>query len=132
MNKTYYPTIERIVEYNLLILKFIKVKKADQTKLLNKAKLREVIEDCEGLEGDVHDKAVVLCKGIIQKHPFASGNRRTAFVVTKEFLRKNKARFGIKNEPRQARVMLGIRERYYEDNEIKEWLKNGKIKEFRR
>lgn len=32
----------------------------------------------------------------------------------------------------QARVMIGIRENYYADQELKEWLKHGNIREFRR
>ena len=28
--------------------------------------------------------------------------------------------------------MLGIREGFYEDKEIKEWIKNGKIRKFKR
>ncbi len=128
----YYPTPERIIEYNLLAIAFLKTKKADSPKVLNKSKLNKVINLCKQERGDMYDKAVVLCKGLIREHPFASGNRRTAFIVTKEFLRKNKARFAVKNNPKQARVMLGIRERYYQDSEIKEWLKHGKIREFKR
>lgn len=90
------------------------------------------MDDCEEYEGDIFDKAVILLKGLIQKHPFASGNRRTAFIVTKYFLQINNKKFGIKDQEKQARVMQGIRERYYSDNEIKEWIKNGKIREFKR
>lgn len=31
----------------------------------------------------------------------------------------------VEGNPEQARVMQGIRENYYSDEEIKEWLKNG-------
>ncbi len=71
-------------------------------------------------------------KGLIQKHVFASGNRRTAFLVTKYYLQQNNLPFGIKDNPNHARVMLGIREGYYSDEEIKEWIINGKIREFKR
>ena len=74
----------------------------------------------------------MLLKELTQKHPFASGNRRTAFVVTKEFVLQNNGSFKIKDDPRYARVMIGIREGYYKDNEIRKWIKNGKIKEFKR
>ena len=77
-------------------------------------------------------KPACLLKEIIQEHPFESGNRRTAFIVAKEFLLSNKATFGVKDNPTHARVMQGIREGYYKDEEIKEWIKNGKIREFRR
>ena len=91
-----------------------------------------VIKDCERNRGDLYDKAITLLKGLIQKHPFSSGNRRTAFITTKYFIKINKGKFNIKDDPYYARVMLGIRERYYSDDEIKNWIKNGKIKEFKR
>src|SRR3989344_9197023 len=132
MKSTYYPTIERVQEINLLVLSLVMVKKADEPKLLSASKLHEVISQCEELEGDVYDKAVILLKGIIQKHPFASGNRRTSFAVTKEFVLKNGEGFKIKYDREEAREMQGIRENYYTNEELKEWIKNGKIKSFKR
>ncbi|MEK6867859.1 MAG: hypothetical protein AABX98_03495, partial [Nanoarchaeota archaeon] len=70
--------------------------------------------------------------GLVQKHPFASGNRRTALIVTKYFLLENNQKFFVEDQPKQARVMQGIRENYYSHEEVKEWLKNGKIREFKR
>jgi prophage maintenance system killer protein len=69
---------------------------------------------------------------IIKYHAFASGNRRTAFIVTKYFLSKNKGKIKIKDDPTNAKVMQGIRENYYTIEEIKEWIKNGQIKPFER
>ncbi|VVB98864.1 Fic/DOC family protein [uncultured archaeon] len=126
------PSTEKIIEFNLLALTIIKAKKADQPKVLSKAKIMEALEECGRAEGDIYDKAVVMLKGIIQKHPFASGNRRTAFIATKHFILTNNAKFCVEDKPENARVMLGIREHYYSDNEIKEWIKNGQIKEFKR
>ena len=130
--KIKYPTAERIIEYNVLALTLIKIKKADRPAVLSSARLDLTIKNCKELKGDLYEKAVCLLNGIIQLHPFASGNRRTAFVVTKEFLKENGGKFNIEDDPKQAKVMLGIRENYYTDNEIKEWIKHGKIKEFKR
>jgi death-on-curing family protein len=132
MKKTDYPTPERIIEYNLLALNLLKVKKADKAEVLSYQRIVDIIEGCKKLEGDIYDKAVFLLKGLIQKHPFASGNRRTAFIVTKDFILSNKAKFKIKDEPKYARVMVGIRENYYTDEEINGWIKNGEIREFKR
>ena len=110
-----------------MALEFIKVKKADQPKVLSYSKISEVIADCEKKEGDLYDKVVVLLKGLIQKHPFASGNRRTAFIATKDFVIGNKGKFGIKDDPTYAKVMQGVRENYYSDEELKEWIINGKM-----
>ena len=127
-----YPAVERIIEYNVLALTLIKVKKADRPAVLSSGRLDLIIKNCKELEGDLYDKAVCLLKGIIQLHPFASGNRRTAFIVTKEFLKENGGKFNIEDDPQQAKVMLGIRENYYTYEEIKEWIKHGKIKAFKR
>jgi len=132
MSEILYPTTEKIIEYNVLALKLIKVKKADQPKILSYQRIVHIIDETKEIEGDIYDKAIVLLKGLIQKHPFASGNRRTAFIVTKEFLISNQKAFNIEDNPIQARAMQGIREDYYTDEEIKEWIKNGKIREFKR
>ena len=127
-----YPRAEKIIEYNVLALELIEVKKADKPEVLSKSKISEVISECKKKDGDVYDKAIVLLKGLIQKHPFASGNRRTAFIVTKDFILVNRYKFGVKDNPTSAKVMQGIRENYYSNNEIKEWIKHGKIREFTR
>ncbi len=127
-----YPSIEKIIEYNVMVLHLIKVKKADTPKVLNRQGISKVIKECRKTKGDIYDKATALLKGLTQKHPFASGNRRTAFVVTKEFILQNSKKFKILDSPKYARVMIGIREGYYSDKEIKEWIKNGKIREFKR
>ncbi|MBI4149457.1 type II toxin-antitoxin system death-on-curing family toxin [Candidatus Woesearchaeota archaeon] len=132
MVEVIYPTVEKIVEYNVLALRLIKVKKADQPKILSRQRIVNIIEEAKSTDGDIYDKSVVLFKGLIQKHPFASGNRRTAFIVAKEFLLSNHQAFNIEDNPLQARAMQGIRENYYTDDEIKEWITHGKIREFKR
>ncbi len=127
-----YPTTDRIIEYNLLALTIIKVKKADSPKVLSLTKLANILDDCKDLEGDIYEKATFLFKSLIKGHVFASGNRRTAFIVAKDFLEQNGGKFKIKDDPTQAKVMVGIREEYYTDDEIKEWIKHGKIKKFKR
>jgi death-on-curing protein len=132
MDKIKYPSKEEIIEFNILVLSLIKVKKADTPKVLSNQNLDLVIKNCEKNEGDSYDKAVTLLKGLVQKHPFSSGNRRTAFITTKYFIKLNKRKFNITDDPTYARVMLGIREGYYSDDEIKNWIKNGKIRKFKR
>ncbi len=127
-----YPTVERIIEYNALAISLIRVKKADKAQVLVKERIVGIVDGCKELKGDVYDKAAFLLKGIVKSHSFASGNRRTAFIVTKDFLTENGAKFNVKDDPSQARVMTGIREGYYSDEEIKEWIKHGEIREFKR
>ena len=126
------PTPERIIKINILALDLIRTKKADKPEVLSYDKLFDIIDGCKDLKGDVYDKAVFLLRGLTQSHAFASANRRVAFIVAKEFLENNKAKLNVKDNPKQARAMIGIRENFYKDSEIKEWLKNGKIREFER
>ena len=127
-----FPTLENIIEVNKLALREIKVKKADKPKLLSYTALKDSIDNCKKMKGDVYDKAACILKNLIQKHPFASGNRRTAFIVAEDFLLSNKATTKLKNEKRHAKALTGIREGYYKDDEIKNWLKEGEIREFKR
>ncbi len=131
-NEIIYPSEEQIIEYNLLILELLKAKKSDAAKVLSYQRLNEIITECKENKGDIYDKAVVLLCGLVRKHPFASGNRRTAFIVTKNFLLQNRVKLVIKDDQENARIMLGIREGYYMIEEIKEWIHYGKIKPFKR
>ena len=132
MKKIIYPTPEEIIEYNILVLNILKVKKADKHGVLDYGKIVELIEGCKNLQGNIYDKAVFLLKCLVQKHPFASGNRRTAIVVVKDFLLINNAKFEIKDDPKYAKVLIGIRENFYTDSEIRRWIKNGEIRQFSR
>ncbi len=116
----------------MLSLSILKAKKADKAEVLSRVKLQEAIDACRKRESDIYGKAAVLLKELVQKHPFASGNRRTSFVVAKEFVLSNGGKFNIKDDPSHANVMKGVRERYYTDDELAEWIKNGKIREFKR
>lgn len=127
-----YPVRSQIIEYNLIALDVLKIKKADTSKVLSLHKIDEAIEECKETDGDIYDKAVSLVTGLVKKHPFASGNRRTAFIAVKDFVLLNNAKFGIKDDPINARVMLGIRENFYSKEEIKEWIHHGKVREFKR
>jgi len=127
-----YPKIEEIIDFNKKILEKIKVKKKDKVGLMSYSKLVEIRDSCKTTKGDIYDKAVCLLKNLIQKHPFESGNRRTAFGITKKFILENMGKFGVKNSEKDAKVLQGIREGYYEDYEIKKWLKEGVIREFKR
>jgi death on curing protein len=130
MDTIRYLSEERLIGLNMLILQKMYVKKADKAEVMSMAKLRKITQDCHTLKGDMHDKAVLLLREIIQQHPFASGNRRTAFLAMKEFLSENGLPMRIKNQQEEANVLQGVRERHYSDEELKEWIKHGKIRPF--
>ena len=132
MNNVIYPTPEKIIDYNKFLLKEIKVKKADQPKVLSYLKINDTVEECKALRGSFYDKAVCLLKGLVQKHPFASGNRRTALFTTLTFLKDNNTNTDIKDDAKSSKILTWIREGFYIDKEISNWLKNGKIRKFER
>ncbi len=132
MSNVIYPEAEKIIEYNKILLKEIKIKKADQPKILSFLRLEEAIKNCKIIEGSIYDKAACLLKEIIQKHPFASGNRRTALFTALTFLKNNNADTDVKDNPEYAKILIGIREGFYRNKEISNWLKNGKIRKFER
>ncbi len=126
-----YPFVDDIREVNKKVLQEIKVKKADRSALMPGGKLiiETILKETKEKEGDIFDKAVILLKGLVQRHPFESGNRRTAMVVTASFLEVNEQRLNIAHN---VKVLQGIREDYYQDDEIKSWLKGGEIRDFER
>lgn len=127
-----YPSVERIISCNLRVLTEFKVKKADRHEVVSRSAISGIIQGCEDLEGDEYEKAVFLLQRITKAHAFASGNRRTAVLVTKEFLQDNGGEFRVPNEPSNARVLQGIREDFYTREEIMIWLKHGTIRPFTR
>jgi len=127
-----YPAVGEIIEFNLLVLGVVRVKKADRHHVLSRQKIASAIGQCRSAEGGLHQKAAVLMRALVAAHAFASGNRRTAFVATKDFVLKNGGKFSIPDDPHYAGVMRGIRESGYSDDEIAEWIRNGKIRQHER
>ena len=127
-----YLEYEKIVELNLLSVSIISVKKSDKHEVASKPKIEAVLEQCKEENGDIYHKAAALLTGLVRAHGFASANRRTAMFAAKYFLMQNGEKFKVEDNPEQAKILLGIREHYYTIDEIAEWLKNGKIREFRR
>ncbi|MBI2664308.1 type II toxin-antitoxin system death-on-curing family toxin [Candidatus Woesearchaeota archaeon] len=126
-----YPAVEDIVAVNAKVVAEIKIKKADKHEVLSLRKIEDALDLAKKKRGDLYEKSVILFKGIIQAHPFASGNRRTAFTVVENFLLYNGEKPKV-NKATPANVLQGIREDYYKDSEIKKWLRGGKINEFKR
>jgi len=106
--------------------------KHDEAKTISVAYIEKAIEKVNNKQGTLYDKAAVMLYELTRIHAFESGNKRTAFLTTKKFVIKNEGKFKIPDSTDNVKVMIGIRENYYSLNEIKEWIKNGKIKKFRR
>ncbi len=129
MSDVIYPTIDELVELNRRVLGEIRVKKADRHQVLSRSGLEHLMRLVEEQAGGVYEKSVTLLTVLVRTHPFASGNRRTAYLATMSFLRMNGRTATVQHDPR---VLQGIREEFYTRDEIKAWLKGYEIKEFRR
>lgn len=101
-----YPTVEELIELNLLVLRELPVKRADKHEVRSKVALGQVLEEAKNEPGDIYDKAAVLLIGIVKKHPFASGTRRTAIAAAISFLRLNGEHVHTVLDPK---VLQGVR-----------------------
>lgn len=127
-----YLSVEEIVEFNLLVLELVKVKKSDKHQVLSIQKISSAIDECRETKGGIYAKAAALMRALSRAHAFGSGNRRTAFIATKDFVLRNGEKFQVPDDSHYASVLRGIREGYYSDVEIAEWIQNGRIKQFTR
>lgn len=127
-----YPTVDEIQYYNTIAIEMFRKSKRDQAKVINISYLYKAIDKAKKDPGDLYDKAARLLIELTCMHAFESGNKRTAFLSTKKFVLTNEGKFNIPDTINNVKVMIGIREKYYSKNELKEWIKNGKIKKFER
>ena len=69
-----HPSVGKVIEYNLLILNLIKVKRADKAEVLSEGVISRALKETKEMGGDIYERAVCLLRGLIQGHAFASGN----------------------------------------------------------
>lgn len=127
-----YPTVEEIQYNNTIAIEMFRRSKHDQAKTISVAYIQKIISTIKLEPGDIYDKAATLLFELTRMHAFESGNKRTAFLTTKKFVITNGEGFNIPDIENNVKIMIGIRENYYTQKEIKEWIKYGKIKRFKR
>ncbi len=127
-----YPSVDEIQYYNTIAIEMFRKSKSDQAKTISVSYIQKAIDKTKMNPGGIYDKAARLLIELTRIHAFESGNKRTAFLSTKKFVLKNEGKFNIPDTTNNVKVMIGIRENYYSQNEIKEWIMNGKIKKFER
>lgn len=129
MSDVKYLSVEELIESNSRVLSEINVRKADRHEVLSRATLTWILGEVEKLPGDIFDKATVLLAELVRKHCFGSGNKRTAYAATHLFLKANGKELNAVQNPR---ILIGIREGFYNNDEIKNWLMGHAIREFTR
>jgi len=127
-----YPTVEEIQYNNTIAIEMFRRSKHDQAKTIHVSFIQKVIDAVTSNPRDLYEKAALMLLELTRIHAFESGNKRTAFLTTKKFVITNGGQFRIPDKESNVKIMIGIRENYYTLKEIKEWVKHGKIKAFRR
>jgi death-on-curing protein len=122
-----YPDSDEVAEFNQLALSIVRTTKADSHAILSVAKINSAIDECRNSPGNIYDKAAVLMRALTKAHAFASGNRRTAFLTSKYFVTVNGGKFKVPDNEENAVVMKELREGKHTDQQISEWIRNGKI-----
>lgn len=89
--------------------------------------LREVLAEAENVDG-VYRRAAFLLRKLITEHVFRDGNKRTAWIVTLEYLESR----GVQPAEMGDRVPHVLRRiRRYGLDELARWLESGDIDEER-
>jgi death-on-curing protein len=125
-----YPTVDEIQYYNSIAIEMFRRSKRDQIKTISVSFIESAVEHAKRQTGGIYDKAARLLMELTLVHAFESGNKRTAFLTTKKFVILNNAKFNIVDTEDNVRVMIGIREKFYTLEEVKDWIEYGRIKAF--
>ena len=122
--KIIYPTVDEIVATNKTALEIHKAKKADKHEVLSHQKIREALKKAKNKKGNIYSKAAKLLQELTIAHAFASGNRRTAFLATANFIYQNEKTFLSKEDKEEnLEIFRRIRYRQATEEEILRWLK---------
>ena len=128
MPRIKYPIVEEVIATNKRVLEVHRAKKADKHELLGtKHQIQEIINKAKRKKGDIYIKSAILLKELTISHLFASGNRRTAYLVTNDFIYKNKKK-DIEKTEKEVEIFKKIRYRDISDEELAKWIKNKKNK----
>ncbi|MFH0817866.1 MAG: type II toxin-antitoxin system death-on-curing family toxin [Candidatus Micrarchaeota archaeon] len=125
--------IKHLGKAEVLSVYFEIIKKFGKEKgVVDEGNLESTLYRVEGYSAKTEDetifwKATILLERIVLGHPFVDGNKRTAFQVTKTFLKLNGHELESPEEETISFLVLiakGLKNRY----SIKSWLENHSMK----
>jgi prophage maintenance system killer protein len=125
--KFVYPSPDVVIYINKVVNLMSTVKADSHKILMDEGFVKSKIEEAKKAGGDVYDKCALLLSGLTVVHGFASGNKRTAFIVSVYFLKKNGGKVRFRNFDDVERILKNIR--LYNVKEISKWLRTGEIDE---
>jgi len=125
-------TADEIIWMNEYVLQAFPAKRADRHETLNYTGLAKLVAKIHSSRKHFYAKATMLLIGLVRGHFFASGNRRTAVQAVGIYAKLNRRKVYIWHSPSIRTILTGVRERYYDDEEITSWIKEGRIRTFSR
>lgn len=121
------PTVDEILATHDEIENRYDLKHTGTYSSVPQVDLRALLAAAETQDG-VYQRAAFLLRKLITEHLFEDGNKRTAWVTTREYLESN----GLRPAETGDRVPHILRRiRRYEIGEIAQWLETGEIDENR-
>lgn len=126
----FYPSVEDIIEAHKVIDEQFGVR----TKGFRKSpedtvqELQKVIEKAREQE-DIYLSSAVYLTEIIDKHVFQDGNKRTAVIVTEDFLRRNGKEFTARKtqKPEEVHQQIKWEVKFLDIEEAAHWIRTGEI-----
>lgn len=120
----WFPSVEDAKRTNKFAIEKFRSTKAERFEVLSHAKIQDAIDTCKNKKGDVEIKSACLLKSFSDNHPFASANRRTAYIMMNEFLWKNGSYSVAKKKENTSHLFKELRRRNVSEKEIVEWYNN--------
>jgi death-on-curing protein len=117
-----FPTAEAILDLHTRILQ----RTGGEPGVLHATTIQSAIERARWgpfpSPPDLFDRAALLLRGLCQDHPFADGNKRTAFEATELFLQANG--WGVQAGAEEVQlVMLDVAQGWHDPGSIASWLR---------
>jgi death-on-curing protein len=116
-----FPGLDSVLDLHDAILR----KTGGEPGVLSRSAVQSALERAEwgpfGHNPDLFDRAAFLLRGICQDHPFADGNKRTAFEATDLFLLLNHKR--VEANADVVALMLAVAQGMLQPDEIASWLR---------
>lgn len=115
-----YP--EAVAIHCLAMIRFGEVRYGVAEDALVKSALARSRQAATYENADLIRQAATLCFGLIKNHPWYGGNKRTATLIMREFLRLNGVKF-IDRKPETVAMVLAVESDRWKVAEIEVWLR---------
>ena len=115
-----YP--EAVAIHCLAMIRFGEVRYGVAEDALVKSALARSRQAATYENADLIRQAATLCFGLIKNHPWYGGNKRTATLIMREFLRLNGVKF-IDRKPETVAMVLAVESDQWKVDKIEVWLR---------